>query len=238
VLIVTHNIEEAVLMCDRILVFSSNPGRVISEVRVDLPYPRNRQDPAFRKLVDEIYGRMTSASSEPKRENREGLFPGTGIGMVLPALSTNLLSGLLEAVAAAPFDGKADLPDLTRHLQLDNILPIAESLQLLRFVGLAEGDIRLTPAGQRFADADTEERKQIFLQHLLAYVPLAAHLRRVLDDRPGHRAPMARFQEELEDYMGEEDAAQTLRAIISWGRYAEAFAHDKDAGMFSLEDPH
>ncbi len=237
VLIVTHNIEEAVLMCDRVLVFSSNPGRVVSELRVDLPYPRNRQEPAFRQLVDDIYGRMTSAGAEPKRGS-QGLFPGTGIGMVLPKVSTNLLSGLLEAILAPPFDGKADLPEVARTLQLENIFPIAEMLQLLRFVDLAEGDIRLTPAGQRFAESDVEQRKQIFLQHFLAYVPLAAHIRRVLEDRPGRRAPTARFQQELQDYMGEEDAEQTLSAIVSWGRYAEAFAHDKEAGMFSLEDLH
>ncbi|MET0226805.1 MAG: nitrate/sulfonate/bicarbonate ABC transporter ATP-binding protein [Dokdonella sp.] len=236
VLIVTHNIEEAVLMCDRILVFSSNPGRVVAELRVDLPYPRNRQDPAFRTLVDTIYARMTTSSSEPRKDN-PGLFPGTGIGMVLPAISTNLLSGLIEAIAQPPFKGKADLPDVARSLQLDNILPIAETLQLLRLADLAEGDIRLTPAGQRFAEAEVEQRKEIFRQHLLAYVPLAAHIRRVLDDRPGHRAPSARFHEELEDYMGEDDATQTLRAIVSWGRYAEAFANDKEAGTFSLEDP-
>ncbi|HET7924867.1 MAG TPA: AAA-associated domain-containing protein, partial [Rhodanobacteraceae bacterium] len=112
-----------------------------------------------------------------------------------------------------------------------------ESLQLLRFADLAEGDIRLTQAGQQFAVAELEQRKEMFRQHFLAYVPLAAHIRRVLDDRPGHRAPTSRFQEELEDYMGEDDAKQTLRAIVSWGRYAEAFAHDQEAGVFSLEDP-
>lgn len=236
VLMVTHNIEEAVLMCDRILVFASNPGRITAELRVELPYPRNRHDPAFRNLVDAIYARMTDSDSEPRRES-QGLFPGTGIGMVLPAVSTNLLSGLMEAIAAAPFHGKADLPDIARNLQLDDILTIAETLQLLRLAELAGGDIRLTAAGQHFVVADIEQRKQIFRQHLLAYVPLAAHVRRVLDDRPGHRAPTSRFQEELEDFMGEADATQTLRAIVSWGRYAEAFAHDKAAGMFSLEDP-
>src|SRR4051812_24088332 len=59
VLMVTHNIEEAVLMCDRILVFAASPGRVASELRVPFPHPRNRLDPAFRQLVDDIYGLMT-----------------------------------------------------------------------------------------------------------------------------------------------------------------------------------
>ena len=236
VLIVTHNIEEAVLMCDRILVFSTNPGRVVAEIAVTLPYPRNRQDPAFRNLVDSIYARMTGSGGGEQRRDL-GVFPGTGIGMVLPPISVNLLAGMLEAIAAPPFDGKADLPDLAKILPTGEVLPIAESLQLLRLADLAEGDIRLTSAGMRFAHAGLEERKEMFRQHLLAYVPLAGHVRRVLEDRPGKRAPVIRFQEEIEDYMGEEDARATLRAIVSWGRYAEAFALDQDAGMFSLEDP-
>ena len=101
ILLVTHNIEEAVLMSDRILVFSSNPGRVIAEIKVNLPQPRNRVDPAFRALVDDIYARMTAKAAPA----REGLFPGTGISMSLPHVSTNTLAGLLETLAEPPFNG-------------------------------------------------------------------------------------------------------------------------------------
>src|SRR5580700_9809206 len=134
ILMVTHNIEEAVLMCDRILVFSSNPGRVIAEIKVDLPQPRKRLDPAFRTLVDDIYARMT-ARTTPQAGSRDGLFPGTGISMALPHVSTNTLNGMIESVFAPPNNGKAELPDLANDLQLeaDELLPIAETLQLMRF---------------------------------------------------------------------------------------------------------
>lgn len=238
VLIVTHNIEEAVLMCDRVVVFASNPGRIVSELRVDLPHPRNRLDPSFRNVVETLYTRMTGGDGEPRRDAASaGAFPGTGIGMVLPPISTNLLSGLMEAIAAPPFRGRADLPVITRALQMPDILTIAETLQLLRLASLADGDIRLTDAGRHFVESGLEQRKALFRQHLLAYVPLAAHVRRVLDDRPEHKAPTRRFQEELEDFMSEADAQRSLRAIVSWGRYAEAFAHDKVSDLFSLEDP-
>ena len=108
ILLVTHNIEEAVLMSDRILVFSSNPGRIAEEIKVDLPQPRNRLDPLFRELVDEIYARMTMRPVG--KAARDGHFPGTGIALVLPDVSTNIMSGLIEALAAPPYDGKADLP--------------------------------------------------------------------------------------------------------------------------------
>lgn len=237
ILMVTHNIEEAVFMCDRILVLSSNPGRVIAEIKVDLPHPRSRIEPAFRMLVDDIYIRMTAR--EPSAHPKEGLFPGTGIAMVLPRVSSNVLSGLIETLAAAPFGGKADLPPLAQqlHMEVDDLFPIAEVLQLLRFAELSQGDLRLTPAGRRFAEAGTDERKAVFAKHLAAHVPLAGHVKRVLDDRPSHRAPMLRFKDELEDHMSDAQAEETLRAIISWARFGEVFAYDEHAQMFSLDNP-
>src|SRR6266403_1520066 len=107
VLMVTHNIEEAVLMCDRILVFSSNPGRVAAEIKVDLPHPRNRLDPTFRQLVDSIYARMTQRA-EPRVPAIEGI-TGTGVGMILQHVSSNVLSGLIETLAGPPYNGHADL---------------------------------------------------------------------------------------------------------------------------------
>ncbi|HTV98152.1 MAG TPA: nitrate/sulfonate/bicarbonate ABC transporter ATP-binding protein [Steroidobacteraceae bacterium] len=236
VILVTHNIEEAVLMCDRILVFGSNPGRILSEIRVTLPQPRNRLDPSFRELVERIYVEMTA---RPKAGAGRERFPGLGIGSVLPHVGSNLISGLMEAVAAPPFKGKADLPEIASNLQMeiDELFPVAETLQMLRFAELEGGDIRLTDEGLAFAHADIDERKRIFLRHLLAYVPLAAHIRRVLDERASHSARKSRFIDELEDFMSEEDAEQTLRAVIRWARYAEAFAYDDENAMFSLENP-
>jgi NitT/TauT family transport system ATP-binding protein len=237
ILMVTHNIEEAVLMCDRILVFSSNPGRIMAEIKVDLPPPRSRVAPQFRQLVDEIYGQMTARAID--RPAREGVFPGTGISMVLTRVSTNVLSGLMETLAAEPYHGHADLPHLAAHLQMeiDDLFPIAETLQLLRFVEIAEGDIRLTEAGKRFVRAEIDERKKLFAQHLVTYVPLAAHIKRILDERATHRAPASRFRDELEDHMSEELADKTLRAVISWARYGEVAAYDEDTGVFSLDNP-
>jgi NitT/TauT family transport system ATP-binding protein len=117
------------------------------------------------------------------------------------------------------------------------LFPAADTLQLFRFAEVAEGDIRLTEAGKRFVQSDLDQRKRLFAQYLLTYVPLAGHIKRVLDERATHRAPASRFRDELEDYMPEESAEQTLRAIISWARYGEAFAYDEDSGVFSLENP-
>ncbi|HZO21085.1 MAG TPA: nitrate/sulfonate/bicarbonate ABC transporter ATP-binding protein [Steroidobacteraceae bacterium] len=240
VLLVTHNIDEAVQMCDRLLIFSTHPGRVVSEISIDLPKPRRALDPRYIALVDRVYAEMTA---RPSGEHRPGArmerFPGTGIGTVLTHVSSNLLSGLMEALADEPFRGKADLPEIaeTLHMEAGDLLPVAESLQMLRFAEIERGDIRLTEAGAQFVRSETDERKRLFSRHLLTYVPLAAHIRRVLDERKGKSAPKSRFFDELEDYMAEEAAEQTIRTVISWGRYAEAFAYDDNQQAFSLENP-
>lgn len=239
VILVTHNIEEAVLMSDRVLVFGSNPGRIQTEIAVTLPQPRNRLDPSFRELVERIYVEMTARPVAVAASNRTGSFAGSGIGCALPRVSSNLLSGLMEAVAAKPFDGTADLPKIASDLQMeiDDLFPVAETLQMMRFAELEGGDLKLTEAGLAFAHAGLDERKQIFARQLLNYVPLAAHIRRVLDERASHVARKSRFIDEVEDFMSEEAAEQTLRAIISLGRYAEAFAYDDESSTFSLENP-
>jgi NitT/TauT family transport system ATP-binding protein len=245
VILVTHNIEEAVLMCDRILVFGSNPGRILSEIHVTLPQPRKRLDPSFRELVERIYVEMTSrrkggaAANDAAPSNRTERFPGLGIGSVLPRVSSNLLSGLMETLAAPPYNGTADLPKLASETQLeiDELFPVAETLQLMRFAEVEGGDIKLTEAGMAFANLALDERKRLFARHLLTYVPLAAHIRRVLDERASHAARKSRFIDELEDFMGEDDTEQTLRAIVSLARYGEVFAYDDENASFSLENP-
>ena len=238
ILMVTHNIEEAVLMCDRILVFSSNPGRVASELAVPFAHPRNRLDPAFRQMVDDIYALMTRRTAPRPVATTTAAPVDVTFATALHPVSTNLLAGLLEALAAPPYDGRADLPALAEALQLeaDELLPMGESLAQLNFAVLAEGDLVLTELGRKFVLADTDERKTIFAASLRAQVPLVAAIRRTLDERWNHRAAAVRFRDELEDHMSPDYAEDTLRTAISWGRYAELFAYDEEAQQFSLDD--
>jgi len=239
VLIVTHNIEEAVLMCDRILLFSSNPGRIIREITVDLKHPRNRLAPAFRDLVEKIYVAMTARTPTPPRIGAAAGTVATSIDTILPRVSANLLSGLLETLAGEPYKGKADLPVIADELHMDGdeLFPVADALQMLHLAEIEGGDIKLTDIGRQFVDAGTDDRKKIFQRQLFSYVPLAAHIRRVLQERANHVAPKSRFFDELEDHMSTEDAEQTLRSVTAWGRYGEAFAYDDDSQTFSLENP-
>ncbi|CAI0859460.1 ABC transporter ATP-binding protein [Serratia grimesii] len=232
VLIVTHNIEEAVFMCDRILVLSSNPGRVVAEIKVPFNHPRNRLDPLFRRLVDDVYAKMTA------RPMDESVKKGLKLGTRLPHVSTNLIAGLIETLAAAPYFGRADMPDIAHslHLEVDDLFPIAEVLQFLGFADVREGDIFLTPSARTFAEYDVQARKVMFAEHLLRYLPLAALIKSVLDERPGHRAPRMRFEQELEDSLSDAAAKETLDTVINWGRYAEIFSYNDQTEFFSLED--
>jgi NitT/TauT family transport system ATP-binding protein len=240
VLLVTHNIEEAVLMCDRILLFSTNPGRIIRDIAVDLKQPRNRLDPQFRDMVEKIYVAMTARTpAGPHVGAVAERTPATTINTVLPRVSANLLSGLIETLVVAPFNGKADLPVLADelHMESDELFPVVESLQMFRLAEIEGGDIKLTDIGKQFVELGTDDRKKLFQRQLLSYVPLATHIRRVLQERTNHGAPKSRFLDELEDHMTTEDAEHTLRAVIAWGRYAEVFAYDDDSETFSLENP-
>jgi NitT/TauT family transport system ATP-binding protein len=235
VLLVTHNIEEAVFMCDRVLVFSSNPGRVAAEFKVPFAHPRNRLDPAFRQMVDDIYARMMARPDGDAKSKAQGL----QLGSWIPRVSTNIMAGLMETVAAKPYEGRADLPEIARTLQLevDDLFPIIEILHHLGFAELKDGDILLTQAAKTFADSGTQERKKMFSDRLFTCVPLAQHIKKVLDERPGHRAPRIRFEQELEDHLEDKAAEETLDTVINWGRYGELFAYEDESEMFSLENP-
>jgi NitT/TauT family transport system ATP-binding protein len=233
VLIVTHNIEEAVFMCDRIMLLNANPGRIAAEIKVDFPHPRNRLDPAFRQLVDDIYAMMTARTSAGGARA-----PGLTVASRLIPVSTNLISGLLEMVGAEPYNGKADLPQISEHLRLevDDLFPIGEALHYLGLADMHEGDITLSALGHEFVAADMQQRKELFARQLLKSVPLAERIRSVLAERPGRSAPRARFQQELEDHLSDSAADETIDAIIRWARYAEVFSYDDSKEIFSLDD--
>ena len=232
VLMVTHNIEEAVLMCDRMVVLSSNPARIAAEIPVTLPRPRNRLDEEFGNIVDNVYSVLTArtiASIGAFKHAHEGL------AQPLPRASVNRMSGLIAILAAPPIRGRAELDTLASSLALEvnDLFPIAEGLHILEFAELKDGALKLTAAGHVFARSDTEERKRLFREHLLCFVPLTAHICRVLQEREGRRAPRMRFEVELEDHLTRRDAERTLRAATAWGRYAELFGYDDKTRAFS-----
>src|ERR1700724_1224250 len=236
IIMVSHNIEEAVEVADRILIFSSDPGRIRADIPVALPRPRVSDSAGFRQIVDQVYTWLTTV---PGRDGRRGARPEPiGIGYRLPDASVQQLSGLIDSLSEAPYHGRADLPLVAdeENLVMDELFPLIETLQLLGFANVSAGDIELTALGRAYAEADMLARKQLFAEAVLKHIPLATHIRRVLDERPGHRAPAARFLRELEDHLSESEAQRVLDTVINWGRHAEIFSYDSDTEVLNLEN--
>jgi len=246
IICVTHDIEEAILMANRIVIFSSDPGTIQTEIKVNLPYPRDTDSLEFRELLDQIYMLMTTSERDRVAKVKVGSITEHATEEVhpeyayrLPEVDISGLTGLVEAMEGHEVDGQINLPELAEslHLDVNNVFPLTEVLDMLRFAKITEGELVFTEAGKRFAAATIQERKQIFAQHLLQYIPLAQHIRQVLDQSPNHRTAENTFLSELENYFSQEESERILRTIIDWGRYAEILAYDYDSGELSLENP-
>lgn len=238
ILFVTHSIEEAITIADRIIVFNSNPGSIRADLKITLPFPRSDLDPRFRNQVDRIYTLMTTQPQEEKPEEAKELV--IDIGYRLPDASVAEITGLLEILNSPEHQGKMDLPEVAENLMLDidELFPLTELLEILHFAKVSKGDITITEEGKAFVDADILERKKIFSIHLKRYVPLARYIYDQLIRHPRHRALEENFLSLLEDYLSESEAERVLRTVIEWGRYAELFAYDYNSGVLSLENPH
>ena len=158
-----------------------------------------------------------------------------GMGQHLPRVSTAGSAGFVETLVAPPYAG----PELAKiavplAMEVNDLFPMADALHILDFAELEGGTIKLTAAGRVFGESRGDERKRLFREHLLRFVPLAAHIHQVLEEREGHAAPRARFEFELQDHLTEEDARITLWAVTDWGRYAELFTYDDRARTFGL----
>jgi NitT/TauT family transport system ATP-binding protein len=235
ILLVTHNIEEAVMLADRIVLLGSDPGHIRADLSVTLAKPRDTEAPEFRALVDRIYTLMTTGHAEKARHaQRERQI---GLGYRLPEVEPSELSGLIETMRS--FEDRIDLPELADELMMnvDDLFPIIETLEILGFAKVLDGDIYLSDLGKQFSEADLQERKQWFAKQLLEKVPLAGYIRKVLDEKVGHRVSEERFLSKLEDFLSEKEADRVLRTMIDWGRYAELFAYDFNTGILSLENP-
>jgi NitT/TauT family transport system ATP-binding protein len=234
ILMVTHNIEEAVFMADRIVVMEKDPGRVVAEMTVDLPHPRQRRSPEFLKLVDEVYG-LLAGQTQPEHVEM-GAAPGEpGRVRALPPITINDLAGLLEHVAEMP-DHRHDLYRLAEELRVDSdhLLRLTEVAELLGFATIGKGDIVLTPLGETFAEASILARKEIFATRIRR-LPMFRWLLSMLNVAEGRRLKRDVILRALELEFPPGEAEKQLETIINWGRYAEIIAYDDTTETIFLE---
>ncbi len=235
ILIVTHNIEEAVLLADRVIILGANPGHIRGEVKIDLPRPRERETERFKQLVDYIYTAMTNPQVEvvsPVQRSTTGKlnpFPH------LPMVRAGNMSGLLELIVER--GGKEDLPYLGQltSMSTDELLPIIDGAVLLGFATVEQGDIQVTDVGQAFAEADIEQSKALFRQQLLSHVPLIATMQQKLQEKSNRAVRADLFLDMLEEYYPEEEALRQFETAVDWGRYAELFEYDATERRLTLD---
>ncbi|MBK1890778.1 AAA-associated domain-containing protein [Undibacterium sp. 14-3-2] len=235
ILIVSHNIEEAVMMADRIIVLSSDPGTIRCEVNIDLPRPRDVDAVEVRALIDEVYGLMTMRHTHEATAETSN---ARHLGYRLPDTNVSRIEGVLDMLADVPFNGRADLPQLAEESELsdEELFPTYEALSLLGFAVLDKGDIILTPMGQKYYDAEKNHKQELFGQQLLTHVPLAAHIRRNLEAEVSGSLPEQPLLELLQEFLKADEAKRVLEVAIEWGRYGEVYEYDYHTGRLTLPE--
>ncbi|CAN5302390.1 nitrate/sulfonate/bicarbonate ABC transporter ATP-binding protein [soil metagenome] len=237
-LVVSHNIEEAVLMADRVLIFDSDPGRIKFQLAVKLARPRDPDSVDVRMLIDEVYSLMTAGH---RRGGRPVVEPVLDLAARLPEADIARMEGLLELVLEEPFDGRADLPRIAEVSELtdDELLPLVESLSLLGLANLADGDMLITTVGREYVALPHAERQLRFGQQLLSRVPLVAHIRNSLDQEPSGQLSEKPFLDLLRESLDAEEAERVMRTAIEWGRHGGVFDYNFTTGLIQLraDDP-
>jgi NitT/TauT family transport system ATP-binding protein len=236
ILIVTHGIEEAVMLADRILILGRNPGRVRADFPIKLAHYRDRKSPAFEALVDQVYRIITNPDQEdiqPILSPNQAKQKTVEKSQSLPLVRIGAVAGFIELLE----DRQGDLYRLAQELllELDDIVPIVEAAKMMKLLTLKEGDIYLTAMGKQFIEGDIDERKHLIRQSILDNIRLVQQIKRLLDANPSQRISEDLILEILEVNFSPEESKKQLKMAIDWGRYTELFGYDEPAGAIYLE---
>ena len=237
IFVVTHNIEEAVVLADRIIVLGRNPAHIHAEFNVDLPHPRDHKSARFVELVDLIYRALTQRDHpDVAPAELQAMHAAAKRYPMLPHTRPGGMAGLLEILVDQ--NGRADLHVLADELsfEVDALLPTVETAAMLGLLKLEEGDAIITPEGEAFAKGDIQERKAIFRKAVLANVPLLRQMEQALKAKANRTLPAEFFEDLLDEHFSEEEARRQLETALQWGRYAEIFDFDAASGKMTLTE--
>ena len=239
IFLVTHNIEEAVLLADRIIVLGRNPGHVRTDFKVSLSHPRDRKAAAFTQLVDYIYKVLTQPEKKPPALPQPlgaPARPQRQQYQMLPHARPGGIAGLLELVL--DHDGKDDIYRLADDLafEIDDLLPIVDAAQMLGFLIVTEGDAAITPAGAEYANSEILRQKELFRTAALEHVLLLRQIVRAIEAKSDRSVPEEFFHDMLDEQFSEDETNLQLETAINWGRYAELFDFDASRRRFILPE--
>ena len=242
IFLVTHNIEEAVLLADRIIVLGRNPGKVRTDFKVTLAHPRDRKAPAFTQLVDYVYKVLTQPDAQPpelpnqtpaERQARQRDQERQAHYQMLPHARPGGIAGLLEILI--DHNGKDDIFRLADDLsfEIDDLLPIVDAASLLGFLKVNEGDAEITPLGSEFANSEILRQKEVFRAAAIEKILLLRQIVRAVESKKDGSVPEDFFHDMLDEQFSEEETIRQLETAISWGRYAEIFDFDASRRRFT-----
>jgi NitT/TauT family transport system ATP-binding protein len=240
IFLVTHNIEEAVLLADRIIVLGKNPGHIRTDFKVQLTQPRDRASAPFIELVDYIYKVLTKPDETPAEAPDQQAEPKPRDQrlhyQMLPHARPGGMAGLLELLLDK--GGRDDIYRLADDLsfEIDDLLPIVDAAQLLGFLNVEEGDAAITASGTEFANSEILRQKELFRDAAVAHVLLLRQIRRTLETRSDHTIPEDFFLDMLDEQFSEEESQRQMETAVTWGRYAELFDYDAGYRRFVLPD--
>jgi len=239
VFIVTHNIEEAVLLADRIIVLGRNPGHIRTDFRVQIPQPLDKKSEPFTQLVDYIYKVLTRPDVTPQAPDQSGTKVRDQRQMhyqMLPHARPGGIAGLLELLLDK--GGRDDIYRLADDLafEIDDLLPIVDAAQLLGFLKVEEGDAAITETGAEYANSEILRQKELFREAALQNVLLLRQIRRALEAKSDHTVPEEFFLDMLDEQFSEEESLRQLETAVNWGRYAELFDFDASRRRFVLPE--
>src|SRR6202790_5309344 len=236
IFLVTHNIEEAVLLADRVVVLGTHPAKIRADFRISLPQPRDRKSAEFLVYVDYIYKVMTQPELDCGPVTKLPV-PRKPSLQILPHATAGGMAGLLEFLNDR--GGKEDLYHLAEELlmEVDDLFPIVDEAVMLGFAESNQGDVHITPAGKEFAEADIGERKKLFREAVLSHVTLIQQIRNALERKSDRAVPLEFFRDVLDEHLSQEDAQRQIDTAMNWGRYAEIFSYDSQTDRLFLNDP-
>jgi NitT/TauT family transport system ATP-binding protein len=236
IFLVTHNIEEAVLLADRVIVLGRNPARIRADFSIPLQQPRDRKSPQFVVFVDFIYKVMTSPQEAPPPPP-PGVTHAPARYPLLPHARPGGIAGLLEVLIDS--GGKEDLYHLAEKLlmEVDDLFPIVDAAVLLGFAELKEGDVSITPTGKLWVEADIETQKIMFREATLHRVLLFQQIMKVLQEKSDHSIPLELFRDILDEHQPEQEIQRQLDTVLNWGRYCELFAYDSEKERLYIPQP-
>ena len=235
IFLVTHNIEEAVLLADRVVVLGTHPAKIRADFRISLPQPRDRKTAEFLIYVDYIYKVMTQPELEVGPVTKLPFVRKPSF-QVLPHATAGGMAGLLEFLNDR--GGREDMYHLAEELlmEVDDLFPIVDEAVLLGFADSTQGDVQITPAGKEFADADIGTRKKLFRNAVLSHVTLIQQIRNALERKSDRAVPLEFFRDVLDQHFSQEDVERQVDTALNWGRYAEIFTYDSQTDRLLLHE--